>query len=74
MSYIDLWKEIPEVMRGFNFEEYYRDEQNIIKPALENLEYSNIRFSTGERDSFGPLSRIITCNDREGNTVRFWYG
>lgn len=53
---------------------YYGDwEENVAKPALVALGYSAVRFSDGERDSFGPLSRIVwAVKDRV--THKFMYG
>lgn len=61
-------------LKGFNFSEYYTQEQTVIKPALEKDGYTDIQFFMGERDSFGPLSRIITARDKNGVMVKFIYG
>lgn len=68
--------DLPESIsfEGFRFSEYYIDEQTILKPQLEAMELSDIRFLDGERDSFGPLTRIITAKDASGATIKFCYG
>jgi len=59
----------------FSFEEYYRDEQHILKPALEARGYRDVRFFMGEHDSFGPLIREVTAIHPSTNRrVNFWYG
>lgn len=59
----------PGIWLHFDFSRYYEDEQVILKPALELKGYTNIRFRMGERDSFGPLFRIV-----ETDQGRLWYG
>ena len=74
-DYVDLYKILPrEVWEGFTYSEYYIGEDKILKPALEKLGYKHIQFSMGERDSFGPLSRIVWMMDKDGNPVRAIYG
>lgn len=58
----------------FDFSEYSRDERLIIKPLMEADGYTNITFATGERDSFGPLSRLINATTPQGNHVTYVYG
>jgi hypothetical protein len=70
---LELYTLIPDAMEKFSFGNYYNDEEKVIKPALEKLGYSNIRFSMGEYDSFGPLSRVITAI-KNGQTVTLVYG
>lgn len=73
-EYKDLNDVIPnEVWKNFSFSEYYRDEKRILKPALENAGYTNITFIMGERDSFGPLSRIVIAY-KDGVRFDFVYG
>lgn len=59
---------------GFSFADYWNGEQNILKPQLEALGYTDIRFSTAEGDSFGPLIRVCRCIDPEGNPRKYFYG
>jgi hypothetical protein len=63
-----------EVWAKFTFSEYYRGEQTVLKPYLESKGFKNILFVMGERDSFGPLSRIITMTSSSGDRVRLIYG
>lgn len=58
----------------FDFERYIEHEQSILRPELERRGFGKIRFSDGERDSFGPLSRIVTAVDQRGRTRRWCYG
>ena len=61
-------------LKDFNYTDYYKSERNIIEPQLKVLGYTDIRFSDGERDSFGPLTRIVSAKNVNGESVRFIYG
>jgi hypothetical protein len=63
-----------EVWEKFSFSEYHQGEQTILKPYLESKGFKYILFEMGERDSFGPLSRIITMTSGSGDRVRLIYG
>lgn len=52
---------------------YWKWEDETATPLLEKLGYANIRFSMGECDSFGPLTRIATA-EKNGIRYRFIYG
>jgi len=52
---------------------YWKWEDETATPLLEKLGYANIRFSMGECDSFGPLTRIVTA-EKDGIRCRFIYG
>ncbi len=52
---------------------YIEWEQEVATPALESLGYTNIIFSDGERDSFGPLSRIVHAH-KDGENICMFYG
>jgi len=53
----------------------YRDwERSVHRYVVRTFRWGGVHFSDGERDSFGPLSRIMTCVDNEGNRRRFIYG
>ena len=72
-----VYEELPalgDAWGDFRFERYYTDEGRLLRPALEKLGFTNVQFFMGERDSFGPLSRIVTATDSHGNTRRFVYG
>lgn len=74
MEYKDLYGVIPsDVWSKFCFDEYYSHEKTILQPYLESVGYTNVVFHMGERDSFGPLSRIC-CATKGGNRERFVYG
>jgi hypothetical protein len=54
--------------------QYFWDwEAKIAKPALEALGYSRVMFGDGERDSFGPLTRLVWA-EKDGKRVKFIYG
>ena len=72
-EYQDLYKVIPEAFEKFTFCNYYTDESKYLKPALEKLGYTNVHFVMGERDSFGPLSRVVIAK-KDGVTVKLVYG
>lgn len=72
MEYAEIMEEISFI--GFSFSDYMRGEQDILKPQLEALGYTDVRFHMGERDSFGPLSRVITCKNSAGEPCRLVYG
>lgn len=68
----DLWSVIEA--KGFSFDDYFDGEQRIMKPELESKGFTDITFHMGERDSFGPLSRIVRATDANGNRRTFMYG
>jgi hypothetical protein len=57
---------------GFDFNNYYTCEKRMIAPLMERDGYTSIRFIMGERDSFGPLSRVVEAY-KDGKLVRFFY-
>lgn len=72
---LDLEKFLPDIWDKFSFDRYHEGEQGIIKPALEKMGFKNIRFSMGEQDSFGPLSRIVVAfNTKTQKLQQFIYG
>lgn len=68
----ELWSVVEA--KGFDYDKYFDHEQTIIKPEMEAKGYTNIRFRMGEQDSFGPLSRIVSATDENGNPQTFMYG
>lgn len=48
-------------------------ESNVATPALEKLGYTVGRWYTGEKDSFGPLSRLAIIS-KDGTTSIVVYG
>ncbi len=58
----------------FVFEEWEEGEDQILRPALERRGFTDISFSMGEQDSFGPLSRWCVAIDGDGKRRRFIYG
>jgi hypothetical protein len=60
--YKDLFDVIPQSLAaGHDYcgEFYWQWEDLVAKPALEAAGYERVTFHMGERDSFGPLSRIV---------------
>lgn len=51
---------------------HWKWENETATPRLENLGYSDIQFSMGDHDSFGPLTRIVTAT-KDGVAYRFIY-
>jgi hypothetical protein len=72
IHYTDLYEIIS--MDGFDYAMFFRDEQNILKPRLEKAGYKEIVFVMGEQDSFGPLTRVVVCTDKDDNRCYFIYG
>lgn len=59
---------------GMLQEYFYWDwEKNTATPRLEKLGYTKISFTDGERDSFGPLTRLVRA-EKDGQKVEFMYG
>lgn len=56
-----------------NQKHYWDWEENVATPALEKLGFKVIRWFDGERDSFGPLSRVVEV-EKNGERSTMWYG
>jgi len=63
----------PDIWDGFSFCNYMTGEKDILQPRLEAKGYTNIIFSMGEYDSFGPLSRVVNAR-LNGERIKFIYG
>jgi hypothetical protein len=59
---------------GFDYNKYREGEDTILTPRLERLGYTRIKWSMGEFDSFGPLSRVCQAHDKNGIVRWFVYG
>jgi len=61
---------------NFDFDKntYRTQERTVLEPQLRALGYSRITWSTGESDSFGPLSRLCRTTSPDGIIVTFIYG
>lgn len=57
----------------FSYKDFNRDEQRILKPALEAKGFTLITFSMGDQDSFGPLTRVVRAV-KDGRGYIFMYG
>jgi len=49
-------------------------ESSVATPALKKAGFTDIRWRTGDGDSFGPLTRVCSCKDRDGESRTFLYG
>lgn len=66
----------PSAMKGYEPKsgKFYWDwEKEVAQPALEKLGYKVILCTDGERDSFGPLSRVFLAT-KDGVRVKIMYG
>ena len=73
-SYPDLAAVISFAGFGYDTATYRRQEVEVLQPQLEVLGYTNIEWLDGERDSFGPLSRLCRTTSPDGIWVTFIYG
>jgi hypothetical protein len=71
MNYASMPDEID--WSAFDFDEYYVLERSVLQPQLEALGFQVRRWIDGERDSFGPLSRVAVC-EKDASEVRLVYG
>lgn len=71
MAFLDLMNFIS--FEGFDWKEYYKGEKEILQPRLEALGFTNVKWSPGETDSFGPLSRVCKAKTLTGKAVSFVY-
>jgi hypothetical protein len=75
MEYESLYEIIPqETWNKFSYSRYGEHEVKVLSPYLESIGFTRIQWETGEKDSFGPLSRICHCIDKEGNFRHLVYG
>lgn len=58
----------------FESRTYWKWEEEVATPELEQRGFKNISWLDGERDSFGPLTRICSCVDADGKRKLFIYG
>jgi len=59
---------------GFDFSNWRNHERELLTPRLEKAGFSDIEFDYGDRDSFGPLTRVARMTDNEGRRGKAWYG
>jgi hypothetical protein len=64
------------VLTGLHYsrETYREQERELLQPRLEAVGYVNIQWQDGERDSFGPLTRVCSATNSFGERVYFVYG
>ena len=61
-------------MDGFDYSKYRADEISVLTPRLEALGYTHIQWGDGERDSFGPLTRVCAAFNSDMIACNFFYG
>lgn len=72
-EYMQLWNVIDS--NGFRYgADYAQQEKELLQPQLEKKGYYNIEWSDGERDSFGPLTRVCKATAPNGEVCWFMYG
>ncbi|SEA87842.1 hypothetical protein [Rubrimonas cliftonensis] len=62
--------EHPDYCDANRYEDWERD---VATPALQTLGFTVGRWRDGERDSFGPLTRLVPLS-RDGHTGLYVYG
>lgn len=72
-NYVDVFDIVPEDT-PFHFETYLLDEIVHLNPALREAGYKVNLWQDGERDSFGPLTRIAKATGPDGRQVTLIYG
>lgn len=70
----DLIEFLGNAATDFDFSDWHKGEEKILKPALQARGFKSISFYMIEEDSFGPLIRGCVANDSSGERVRFYYG
>jgi hypothetical protein len=61
-------------LKGFNWKYYRISEEDVLRPQFDAQGFRGVTFRMGEADSFGPLTRIVQCFDKDGNARKFIYG
>lgn len=59
--------------KGYCSRDYWKWEQNIAEPKLEELGYTVHGWRTVEADSFGPLARAVEV-EKDGKELSLFYG
>lgn len=73
MTYVYVDDIAPDL--DIDFEHYTKSERDVITPALLDAGYYPTGdWYDGERDSWGPLSRCIDAETKDGKTVTVVYG
>lgn len=60
--------------KDFEYTLWWVHEKTILQPQLEDLGYTDVTWTRGETDSFGPLTRLCHARDQDGAQVWFIYG
>lgn len=58
----------------FSTATYRQQEIEILQPQLEAYGFTDINWYDGERDSFGPLTRMVSAVHPDGNLIEMFYG
>lgn len=59
---------------NFDWHLWLRDEREVLQPQLEAMGYTNVFWSMGDHDFFGPLTRVCRAIDTNGEMRWFIYG
>lgn len=66
--------DLEDTSLSFMCSSYADHELDVLQLRLMALGYTEIVWSTGDVDAFGPLTRICTCRDAAGEIRTFIYG
>jgi len=72
-DYVDLYN-IIDFPAEFEYRGYYSGETDLLEPLLRELGCTHIRWSMGEYDSFGPLTRVVKFTMPDGTFMKAYYG
>jgi len=59
---------------GFDWKNFRQSEREVLQPQLSKLGFTDIKWMSGESDSFGPLTRSAGMTDTNGERITFVYG
>lgn len=70
------YEDLAEVIsfEDFSFSAYRSHEDMLLRPRLEEQGFYAVTFHMGEYDSFGPLTRVVKCLDKNDVARKFIYG
>lgn len=59
---------------GFDWKNFRQSEREVLQPQLSKLGFTDIKWMSGESDSFGPLTRSAGMTDVNDKRITFVYG
>ena len=71
-TYINLYDILPHIL--IDYDNYFESEPKIKEKLALAGYHPNGNFYTGERDSWSPLSRVISTTGEDGEVYYIWYG